>query len=55
MTPRTDEHKRDWRADRPADRPVSDEPRSLIDSWPFLITFGLICIGILIARSQGVI
>lgn len=33
--------------------PMAEEPRSLIDSWPFLVCFGIV-VGILyVARSFG--
>lgn len=34
-------------------RPMADEPHSLLDSWPFLIPFGLMCVGVLLARAWG--
>jgi hypothetical protein len=35
------------------DRPLADEPRSLIDSWPFLVCFG-VAVGVLyVARAWG--
>lgn len=37
------------------ERPLSDEPHSLVDSWPFLIPGCLIAVGILIARVAGVL
>lgn len=33
--------------------PMADEPRSLIDSWPFLVCGLVIGGGLLWARSQG--
>lgn len=34
-------------------RPMADEPHSFWDSWILLIPFGLMCIGILLARAWG--
>ena len=33
--------------------PMAGEPRSLIDSWPFIVCLTLIACAILWARSQG--
>lgn len=31
------------------------EPASLVNSWPFLVPFGLICVGMLLARAWGIV
>lgn len=45
--------KRSLRNYRKHVRPVADEPHSFWDSWPFLVPFGLMCFGILLARAWG--
>lgn len=29
------------------------EPRSLIDSWPFIVCLGVVSVGLLLARAWG--
>jgi hypothetical protein len=54
MSARHDDSRMDWRQARPGDpKPVVDEPRSLIDSWPFLLSFGVVVLALVWAASQG--
>lgn len=52
MSARHDDYRVDWRNTRPGD--VRDgEPRSLIDSWPFLVCGIVIAACLLAARAWG--
>lgn len=52
MSDRHDDYKMDWRKSRPAEPPQS-EPKSLIDSWPFLICMIVVAV-VLILWQAGV-
>lgn len=41
------------RTDKPGHRPMADEPRSLIDSWPFLVSFGIVVGVLYVTRAWG--
>lgn len=52
MSDRHDDYKMDWRKSRPAE-PPQGEPKSLIDSWPFLAGLAVVVCSLLWAASQG--
>jgi hypothetical protein len=46
----------DWRASKPGhDAPMADEPRDLVDCWPFLVCGVVVVIALVCARSWGLL